>query len=92
MKKTQETPKTGGPVVLGRLRTQDEAFFAGMVEGRQEGLDALEALAEAVGTCTESTPRVGTMETKRLDVLLSLTIEAFRARQTESQALQQKSA
>lgn len=72
------------------MTQDDRTFFVGLEEGRQEGLDALEALAEALGTNLDSLPRGGVVDAKRLDVLLSLAIEALRARQVETRADQQK--
>ena len=77
-----ETERTAaGP---GAWSRDDHHFLVGLEEGRQEGLDALEALAEALGTNLDSLPRSGVVDAKRLDVLLSLSIEALRARQVET--------
>ena len=63
---------------------EDRSFLAGLEEGRQEGLDALEALADALGTNLDSLPRGGAVDAKRLDVLLCMAIEAMRHRQAET--------
>ena len=78
-----------GPVAPSRLRLsrEDRTVLSIMLETRQEGLDALESLARAVGTCTDSMPREGMVEARHLDVPLTLAIEAFRARQVETQAI-----
>lgn len=89
MTKPLEVPTACGPIasplVAGtRLSREDSAALAATLEARQEGLDALESLARAVGTCPDNLPRTGTLEARHLDVPLCLAIEALRARQAET--------
>jgi len=90
MTKTLEVPTACGPIAP-RLHHSREvsATLSSLLEARQEGLDALESLALAVGTCTESMPRArGEMiEAWHLDVLLTQAIQAFRLRQVETREL-----